>query len=260
MNLTVIKIGGNIIDDKARLSSFLKDFSAVKGFKILVHGGGKIATEIGKKSGIEPNYINGRRITDEQTLNLVTMVYGGLINKNMVAELQSYGTNAIGLTGADGDILPAVKRPVKDIDYGFVGDIKSDTINGELITKFLHSGLTPVFAPITHDRKGCLLNTNADTIAQEIAQEMSRYMPVELIYCFEKKGVLLDASDDSSIINNITSKDFIKLKEKGIISGGMIPKLENAFAAIEKGVKNVIIGHAEELPALISGNSGTCIK
>ena len=260
MQLTVVKIGGNIIDDKGKLSLFLKEFAAVEGYKILVHGGGKIATEIGKQLGIEPNYIDGRRITDAQTLILVTMVYGGLINKNMVAELQAYGCNAIGLTGADGGILPAVKRPVKEIDYGFVGDVNSDNIKGELISKFLHSGLTPVFAPLTHDGRGNLLNTNADTIAQEIAQAMSHFMPVQLIYCFEKKGVLIDTTDDTSAINRITAKDFDELKEKGIISGGMIPKLENAFTAINKGVEKVIIGHADDLAALISGNSGTCIR
>jgi len=259
MHLIVIKIGGNIIDDPAKLSAFLKDFATLDGYKILVHGGGKIATDIGKKLGIEPNYVNGRRITDEQTLNLVTMVYAGLINKNIVAELQAGGCNAIGLTGADGCILPATKRPVKDIDYGFVGDVKSDNINSELINKFLHTGLTPVFAPLTYSAGG-LLNTNADTIAQEVAQAMSHHMPVQLVYCFEKKGVLIDAEDDNSAINRITAKDFDELKEKGIISGGMIPKLENAFTAIDKGVESVIIGHADDLHALISGDSGTCIR
>ena len=260
MKLTVVKIGGNIIDDKDRLSSVLKDFAGIEGHKILVHGGGKIASEIGEKLGLTPKYVDGRRITDEETLSLVTMVYGGLINKNIVAVLQSEGCNAIGLTGADGGILPAVRRPVATIDYGFVGDVTGDKIMGELISQFLQSGLSPVFAPLTYDGRGGLLNTNADTIAQEIAQAMSQFMPVQLIYCFEKSGVLADPDDDTTVINSITNTDFEELKEKGIVSGGMIPKLENAFAAISKGVKEVIIGRAEDLPALLSGNSGTCIR
>ena len=260
MQLTVVKIGGNIIDDKEHLSSFLKLFAATKGYKILVHGGGKIATEIGTKLGIEPHYINGRRITDNETLSLVTMVYGGLINKNIVALLQAEGCNAIGLTGADGGILPAVKRPVKETDYGFVGDVSSKNINGSLVNKLLQLGLIPVFAPLTHDRNGSILNTNADTIAQELAKSMSVFMPVQLIYCFEKHGVLLDAADDDTVINRITARDFAELKEAGIISGGMIPKLENAFEAIENGVEKVIIGHADELDALIEGTAGTCIR
>jgi acetylglutamate kinase len=260
MSLTVIKIGGNIIDDTDKLAAFLQDFAKVEGHKILVHGGGKIASDIGKKLGIEPNYVDGRRITDAPTLNLVTMVYGGLINKKMVAALQSYCCNAIGLTGADGGILPAVKRPVDDIDYGFVGDVQSDKINGALIYKLLESGLTPVFAPLTYDVRGSLLNTNADTIAQEIAQALSHFTQVQLIYCFEKKGVLVDPEDDTTIITSIIAKDFEELKEKGIITGGMLPKLENAFAAIGKGVSKVTIGDANDLQCLITGNSGTCIR
>jgi acetylglutamate kinase len=260
MQLKLVKIGGNIIDNEARLSSFLKDFAEVPGFKILVHGGGKIASDIGKKLGITPNMVNGRRVTDAQTLNLVTMVYGGLINKQIVAGLQALGCNAIGLTGADGSVLPAVKRPVAEVDYGFVGDVEHGNIKGDLIKKFLEYGLIPVFAPLTHDNKGSLLNTNADTIAQELAKALSQYMEVQLIYCFEKKGVLTDAADDNSAINCITSKDFIALKDAGTISGGMVPKLENAFEAVKHGVKEVVIGQAEELAALISGNAGTCIK
>jgi acetylglutamate kinase len=259
MPLQVIKIGGNIIDDEVKLSSFLKAFAAVEGSKILVHGGGKVATDIGRKLDIEPNYVNGRRITDAPTLDLVTMVYGGLINKNIVARLQSFGCNAIGLTGADGSVLPAVKRPVKDIDYGFVGDVTSESINNQLIKLFLQYGLVPVFAPLTHDGQGNLLNTNADTIAQELAKSMAQYMPVQLIYCFEKRGVLIDANDDDSVISSIAITDFNELKEKGLITGGMIPKLENAFTAIDKGVEKVIIGHADELPGLVSGKAGTWI-
>lgn len=258
MELTVIKIGGNVIDDKAKLGSFLQAFAGVAGYKILVHGGGKVATDIGKTLGIEPNYVNGRRITDEATLELVTMVYGGLINKNIVAQLQAEGCNAIGLTGADGAVLPAHKRPVKDVDYGFVGDVKSEQVNGLLIKALLQNGLTPVFAPLTYGQ-GSLLNTNADTIAQEVSKAMAKYMPVQLIYCFEKKGVLLDAEDDDSAINNITANDMGELKENGIISGGMIPKLENALEAVAQGVQKVVIGHAEELAGLISGNAGTSI-
>jgi acetylglutamate kinase len=259
MRLTVIKIGGNIIDDSSKLAAFLQEFAMLKGTKILVHGGGKIATEIGKKLGIEPAYIDGRRITDEGTLGLVTMVYGGLINKNIVAELRSLHCNAIGLTGADGGILPAVKRPVTEIDYGFVGDINSESINKGILNNFLNMGLIPVLAPLTFDVDGNMLNTNADTIAQEVAKALSHDWDVHLIYCFEKKGVLMDADNDSTVIANITSKGFRELKENGIVSGGMIPKLENAFEAINSGVKKVIIGHAEDLPALYAENAGTCI-
>jgi acetylglutamate kinase len=259
MELNIIKVGGNIIDDESKLHEFLKAFTATEGYKILVHGGGKVASEIGLKLNIEPNYINGRRITDKPTLDLVTMVYGGLINKNIVATLQALGCNAIGLTGADGSVLPASKRPVKDIDYGFAGDVRSDKVNTGLIKLLLYNGLVPVFAPLTHDGNGHMLNTNADTIAQEIAKAMATIMPVQLIYCFEKRGVLINAADDSSVINQITAQDFSELKEKEIITGGMIPKLENAFGAIESGVNKVIIGHADELSALVAGNAGTWI-
>ena len=260
MQLTVIKIGGNILDDKTSLSAFLEKFRIVSGYKILVHGGGKIATDIGMKLGITPNYVNGRRITDQQTLDLVTMVYGGLINKNIVAALQGIGCNAIGLSGADGGLLPAVKRPVGDIDYGFVGDVVSDNINGALINTLLHAGLVPVFAPLSYTAEGTILNTNADTIAQEIAKKMTGFLPVRLIYCFEKNGVLVDAGDNSSVINRITERDMPELKEQGVVSGGMIPKLENAFEAIRKGVSQVIIGNADDLQALIDGKTGTCIQ
>jgi len=259
VQLTVIKVGGNIIDDDTKLAAFLKSFATLSGAKILVHGGGKIATSIGEKLGIESKYVNGRRITDRETLSLVTMVYGGLINKNIVATLQSLSCNAIGLTGADGNILPAVKRPVKDIDYGFVGDVTNDKVSVTMLSRLLHIGLTPVFAPLTHDTKGNMLNTNADTIAQEVARAMATHMEVQLIYCFEKKGVLADAADDDSVINSITAADFEELKAAGIVSGGMIPKLENAFSAISSGVKKVIIGQAEDLHALYTGDSGTCI-
>jgi acetylglutamate kinase len=259
MLVSVIKIGGNVIDDKSKLSAFLKEFAALEGLKVLVHGGGKIATEIGEKLGIESKYVNGRRITDRVTLDLVTMVYGGLINKNIVAQLQSLGCNAIGLSGADAGILPAVKRPVKEVDYGFVGDIKSEQVNAAAIAKFLRMGLTPVLAPLTHDGAGNMLNTNADTIAQEVAKALAETMSVQLIYCFEKKGVLCDPADETSVINTITVGDLKELTEKEIVSGGMLPKLENALTAVRAGVQRVIIGQAEELQEIYSGNAGTSI-
>ena len=260
MQLTIVKIGGNIIDDEQKLKLFLDNFTTLEGYKILVHGGGKIATGIGEKLGITPDYINGRRITDKQTLDLVTMVYGGLINKNIVALLQALHCNAIGLTGADGGVIPAAKRPVGDIDYGFVGDITGEDIKHRMVMLLLQNGLVPVFAPLTFSPQCGMLNTNADTIAQEIAKAMAHHMNVQLIYCLEKKGVLLDATDDSSVINSMTEADFKELKEQEIISNGMIPKLENAFAAVRAGVKRVIIGHADELCDIISGTAGTIIQ
>jgi acetylglutamate kinase len=259
MKLTVVKIGGNIIDNDDALADFLREFAKIEGKKILVHGGGKVATDIGRKLGVEPSYVDGRRITDKETLGIVTMVYGGLVNKNIVASLQSLGCNAIGLTGADGNILPAIKRPVKHIDYGFVGDITSDDIHTEVLNIFLRMGLIPVLAPLTHDVKGNILNTNADTIAQEVAKALAKDWNVELIYCFEKKGVLLDAANENSVIARITTEDFAELREKEVVSAGMIPKLENAFVAINGGVKKVIIGHAKELSDLCVAKAGTSI-
>lgn len=256
--LNVIKIGGNILDDEETLSVFLTAFSQFDGQKILVHGGGKIATEIGHKLGIEPNYVNGRRVTDADTLKLVTMVYAGLINKNIVAQLQSLNCNALGLTGADGNAITAKKRPVGDVDYGFVGDVVA--VNGLLLKQLLDAGIIPVLVPITHDAKGGLLNTNADTIAQEVAKAMSQYMDVSLVYGFEKDGVLKDANDDSSVIPVIEVNDFDQLVADGMISGGMIPKLQNACSAIKSGVKKVIIGNALQLNNIINGEKGTIIK
>jgi len=258
--LTVIKIGGNVIDDAAKLDSFLDAFGNIEGYKILVHGGGKVATAIGDKLGITSNYVNGRRITDKETLDVVTMVYGGLINKKIVATLQGKGCNAIGLSGSDGNAMQAGKRPVKDVDYGYVGDIRQTGINTSLF-KALHSeGLTPVVAPLTHDGNGNMLNTNADTIAQEIAKAMSSIMRVQLIYCFEKKGLLLDVEQDNSVISHLDEHSYTGLKNKGIITGGMIPKIENALEAIKQNVAKVVIGHADDLPLLISGNAGTQIR
>lgn len=259
MKLFVIKIGGNVIDDEKQLSSFLDDFSKIKENKILIHGGGKIATELGKQLGIEPKMINGRRITDEATLRVVQMVYGGLINKNIVAQLQSRNCNPIGLTGADANIILAKKRPVKDVDYGFVGDVEK--VNAEKLFAILNSGFSPVIAPLTHDGKGQILNTNADTMASAISVAMTKLYEVNLIYCFEKSGVLKNVNDENSVIAKMNSVDYEKYKSEGIISKGMIPKLDNAFDAIKQGVKSVVICHAKDVQKIISGkNSGTRLE
>ena len=255
--LYVIKIGGNIIDDNMKLKSFLKDFSSLSEKKILVHGGGKLATRMAEELGIEQKLLDGRRITDAETLKIVTMVYAGYINKNIVATLQSYDCNALGLSGADGDSILAHKRVHPGMDYGFVGDV--DAVNSDLISTLLEKNIAIVFAPITHDQQGQLLNTNADTIAQEIAKAMSDLYDVELIYAFEKSGVLLNADDDSSVIPEINPSYYQELKEKKKIFAGMIPKLDNAFAALKSGVKKVIVGRAENLNQLTEGKSGTAI-
>ena len=256
--LLVIKIGGNIIDDEQKLSSFLETYSSVEGKKILVHGGGKLATRLAGLMGVEQKMIDGRRITDAETLKIVTMVYAGYVNKNIVAKLQSLHCNAIGLCGADGDAILAHKRNHPVIDYGFVGDV--DMINTALIRNLLEQHLDIVFAPITHDQSGQLLNTNADTIAQEIAKAMSPDYEVHLIYSFEKPGVLLDAEDDSTVIPSINPAYYKELKAKQKIFAGMIPKLDNAFTALNSGVTKVIIGKAEHLKELISGTAGTTIQ
>lgn len=256
--LSVIKIGGNIIDDEAKLSSFLKEFSSLDGYKILVHGGGKLATKMAEQMNIPQQVIDGRRITDAETLKIVTMVYAGFINKNIVAKLQMNNCNAIGLCGADGDAILAHKRQHPVMDYGFVGDV--DGINADLISTLLEKNLTPVFAPITHNQQGQLLNTNADTIAQELAKGLSSYFEVTLVYSFEKSGVLLDASDDATVIPVLDPVYYQKLKASEKIFAGMIPKLDNAFAALNSGVKKVIIGKAEHLQKLIAGTSGTTIQ
>ncbi len=245
--LFVIKIGGNVIDNDASLQSFLQNFAAVEGKKILVHGGGKIATSIGKQLGIEPNYVNGRRITDAATIDLVTMVYGGLLNKKIVAQLQALNCNAIGLTGADANIIPATKRPVKEIDYGFVGDIANEELRIKNLELFLSNGLTPVIAPLTHDRGGQILNTNADTIASALAVAFSGLYDVRLIYCFEKKGVLENVEDGSSVINFINKEKYQQLLADKKLADGILPKIDNAFAAINAGVKEVLIGDANDL-------------
>ncbi|MEO6549084.1 MAG: acetylglutamate kinase [Ferruginibacter sp.] len=258
--LFVIKIGGNIVDEDAALNSFLKDFASIPGKKILIHGGGKIATKIGDQLGIQSQYINGRRITDEATIDLVTMVYGGLINKNIVAKLQSMQCNAIGLTGADANLIRATKRPVKDIDYGFAGDIDDNGVAAQTAEILLANGLSLVIAPLTHDGNGQVLNTNADTIAATLAIALSANYDVRLIYCFEKKGVLEDVQDDNSVIQLITKERYRQLVDEKKLFEGILPKIDNAFAAIHKGVKEVLIGHANDLLQNLTANtSGTLI-
>lgn len=258
-SVLIIKIGGNIIDNDSQLQSFLQSFAAVAGKKILVHGGGKIATKIGDQLGIESKYVDGRRITDAATLDVVTMVYGGLVNKKIVASLQTMGCNAIGITGADANLVPANKRPVKEVDYGFVGDVKSEQLPVNTWQQLLEIGLTPVVAPLTHDGKGSILNTNADTMAQEIAKALGKAYEVSLIYSFEKPGVLLDINDDNSVINKLNPSSYQQLKSEQKIFAGMIPKLDNAFSALKAGVTKVIIGDAAKLDQLIAGSSGTTI-
>ncbi len=256
--LYIIKISGNIIDDEERLCAFLQQFSSLCGKKILVHGGGKLATKMADQLNIPQQMIEGRRVTDADTLRIVTMVYAGYINKNIVAKLQQNGSNAIGLTGADGNSIRAHKRQHASIDYGYVGDI--DTVNATFIHQLLEQDTTIVVAPITHDGKGQLLNTNADTIAQEMAKSLSRLYQTILIYSFEKKGVLLDVNDELSVIATMNKEKYQLLKTEGKIFAGMIPKLDNAFAAIEAGVGKVIIGQAEELASLVNASSGTTIQ
>lgn len=255
--LFIVKIGGNIIDDEAKLSAFLTSFAALPGKKILIHGGGKLATRLAEEMKIPQQLVDGRRITDAETLKVVTMVYAGYINKNIVAQLQARGNNAIGLSGADGNVIQAHKRVHPTMDYGFVGDV--DQVNAGLLKSLLDQELAIVLAPITHDKQGLLLNTNADTIAQETAKGLSGHYDVQLIYSFEKSGVLLDANDDSTVISSITPAYYQQLKGEQKIFAGMIPKLDNAFAALNSGVKKVIIGKAEQLQQLIAGTAGTTI-
>jgi len=257
LRLYIIKIGGNIVDDEEKLSSFLKDFAAIDNKKILVHGGGKLATRLAEQLDIPQQMVDGRRITDAETLKIVTMVYAGLINKNIVAQLQANGCNAIGLSGADGNAIKAHKRIRGDLDYGFAGDI--DEVNFEFLHSLLQQRISPVLAPVTHDGKGQLLNTNADTIAQETAKALGSLYDVHLIYSFEKAGVLLDADDEASVIPMIDKEKYQELKDKKLVFAGMIPKLDNAFAALDSGVKKVIIGKAENISSLINGQSGTSI-
>lgn len=256
--LNVVKIGGNVIDNPEKLEGFLRRFSALEGAKILVHGGGKIATKTAEKLGIETQMVDGRRITDAAMRDVVTMVYGGLVNKQVVARLQALGTNSIGLTGADGNSILAEKRPVKNIDYGFVGDVKQ--VNAPFISTLLQTGLTPVFAPLTYDAEGNILNTNADTQASEIARAVILNFSVNLIYCFEKKGVLRDANDDNTVIAELKPDTYRKHKAEGVIYAGMIPKLDNAFAAVEAGVSKVIICEADDIQNAVNSSAGTTIS
>jgi acetylglutamate kinase len=242
----IIKIGGNVLDNSESLNKFLGDFAGIKESRILIHGGGKIATRIGDKLGITSQYIDGRRITDEPTRDLVTMVYGGLVNKQIVASLQRLRCNAVGLTGADGNAIEAVKRPVKNMDYGFVGDITSDKVNTSWLRTLLKDGFVPVFAPLTH-AQGSILNTNADTIASVLAVALSQYYHVRLIYCFEKKGVLRDVDDLTSVIRHLPRSLYNDLLTKKALFNGILPKLENAYAAIQAGVKEVLIGEAGDI-------------
>ena len=253
--VTIVKVGGAIVEDSEQLAQLLKDFAAIPGKKVLVHGGGRRATKVAAALGIESKMVNGRRITDADMLEVVTMVYGGLVNKNLVAKLQANGVNALGLTGADMDVIYSHKRPLKDgIDFGFVGDV--ERANGKMLQTLINEGITPVMAPLTHDGKGNILNTNADTIASETAKALAPYYDVTLIYSFEKKGVLSNPEDDDSVIPVITHADFERYKADGTVAGGMIPKLENALAAIDAGVKEVII----TLATAIDGKHGTVIK
>lgn len=243
--LTIIKVGGKVVEEPESLNALLDQFKKISGNKILVHGGGRTATEIAKKLGIETQMVDGRRITDANMLEVVTMVYGGLVNKKIVAGLQARGINAIGLTGADLGLIKAHKRPVKDIDYGFVGDV--DDVNPSELRLLINENVIPVIAPLTHDGKGQLLNTNADTIASELATELSNYYKVYLFYCFEKKGVLVDPNDESTVIYDLDLALFNKYKNEGIISDGMIPKLENGFRAKMKGVQEILITNPENI-------------
>ena len=266
--LTIVKVGGAVVEDEAQLSQLLKDFSAIEGRKVLVHGGGRKATKVAEALGIESKMVGGRRITDADMLSVVTMVYGGLVNKNLVARLQANGVNALGLTGADMDVIRSHKRPPGPvnsgssgtpgtsalIDFGFVGDV--DRADGQMLSRLIEEGVTPVMAPLTHDGQGNILNTNADTIASETAKALAPYYDVTLIFSFEKKGVLRNPDDDDSVIPSITRADFIKYKADGTISGGMLPKIENALAAIDAGVSRVII----TLATALDGQSGTIIK
>ena len=244
--LYIIKIGGNVLDNPTALKSFLHDFASIKEPKILIHGGGKIATKLGDQLGIESNYINGRRITDAATLDLVTMVYGGLVNKQLVAQLQQLNCNALGVTGADGNLIKATKRPVKEINFGYVGDITPHSVNTSLLYFLLKQNTVPVFAPLTH-ADGVMLNTNADTIASVVAVALSKHFDVRLIFCFEKKGVLRDVNENDSVIHHLPKRLYEELLGKQAFADGILPKLENAFAAIHAGVKEVLIGEAGDL-------------
>lgn len=252
--LTIVKVGGKIVEEEDSLKQLLKDFSAIEGSKLLVHGGGRSATRLAEQLGIESRMVNGRRITDADMLRVVTMVYGGLVNKNIVVGLQAFGVNALGLTGADMNLMRSDKRPVKEVDYGFVGDVKE--VNAGLLATLIGQDIVPVLAPLTHDKQGHMLNTNADTIAGEVAKALADYFDVTLVYCFEKRGVLRNENDEESVIPEINRGTFGQLVDEGIVQGGMIPKLENSLDAVDVGVKEVIITQATQ----IHTGGGTKIK
>lgn len=252
--ITVVKIGGNVIDNPEALKRFLEEFAALPGAKILVHGGGKLATRLAERLELKVQMVDGRRITDKGMLDVVTMVYAGLINKQVVAGLQAAGCNALGLSGADGNAVTARRRDPNPVDYGFVGDI--ERVNSGLLRRLLEGGITPVFSAIMHDGQGTLLNCNADSVASAIALGAAEIAPADLVFCFEKNGVLRDPEDDTTLIREITSETYAPLKADGIVSKGMIPKIENALKAVEKGVRSVTIKHSENLLNEI----GTTIK
>ena len=251
--LTIVKVGGKIVEEPNSLKQLLSDFSKISGFKVLVHGGGRSATSLASQLGIESKMVNGRRITDKEMLKVVTMVYGGLVNKQIVAGLQAIGVNGLGLSGCDLNYMRSEKRPVTDVDYGYVGDVKE--VNAGILVDLILKGVVPVLAPLTHDNAGNLLNTNADTIASEAAKALSAFFDVTLMYCFEKKGVLLNESDDESVITQLTPSLFKKYIADNTIQGGMIPKLENSFEALKAGVKQVLITRAD----LIHMDGGTTV-
>ena len=255
-HINVVKIGGNVIDNAEALARFIDDFAKLEAPKILIHGGGKLATRLSEKLEIETKMIDGRRVTDRQTLDIVTMVYAGLINKQIVAGLQAAGCNAIGLSGADANVVPAVRRSPVPIDFGFVGDIDAAKINSDFIATLLEAGVSPVFCAITHDGEGSLLNSNADSVASAVAVAASRIAPTDMHFCFEKLGVLRDVDAPDSLIGEIRPDSYRELRETGVVNKGMIPKIDNAFCAVEKGVKSVTIKHSDNLLS----NIGTIIK
>lgn len=253
-NLTIVKVGGKIVEDDVSLSALVRDFSSIGGHKLLVHGGGRTATDMAARLGVDTVMIDGRRVTDADMLRVVTMVYGGLVNKSVVAALQACGVNALGLTGADMGVIRSHRRPAGQVDYGFVGDV--DTVDGQRLASLVDSGIVPVMAPLTHDGAGQLLNTNADTIAGETAKALAGFFDVTLVYCFEHAGVLRDPGDESSVIPHVNSEIFDEIVKNGVVSGGMIPKLQNCLAAVRAGVRRVVITRADA----ISGDAGTVVS
>lgn len=243
----VVKIGGNVIDNEQALRAFLADFAKIQGPKVLVHGGGKIATRLSEKLGITTTMIDGRRVTDRQTIDVVTMVYAGLVSKHIVALLQAEGCNAIGLSGADASVIRAVRRAAMPIDFGFVGDISTSGVDAEFILSLIERGIVPVFCSIMHDGEGDLLNCNADTVASSVAMALAEKVDTELIFCFEKRGVLTDIDNPNSVIGTIRSDNYKELLSEGVVNKGMIPKIDNALKAVSEGVKSVTIKHSEEL-------------